>query len=366
MPIPVQTHAEERRKHLAAMQRAVPVTRMVDYGVPLGDALHAHDLVTTDDSARWDEVCERLAARHHGFAEAAEETGQSATAAQAWRAASALLQCAQLAFNQDVPRKGALYEQARTALARHAHLSGDLADLQLSTAHGALHGWTVRPDGATATAAVIILGGLSGWGSVYLDIGRALAARGLLAILAEGPGQGLTRLRGGMHLEERTLPLFSAFLDHAESLGARRFGVWGNSFGGLFAARLAASDRRVQAVCVNGAPMTPSIPTFRTAREQMEAVFGVDDEASLGHRLQWLAMSPRCHRIDAHMLVVQGGRDTLVPLGEQASFFTLVPTYAKATLTWEGGEHTIYNYAQERNARTADWFAERLDPAAAR
>ncbi|MGJ3699881.1 alpha/beta hydrolase family protein [Variovorax sp. AFSI2.2] len=365
MPSPVQSHAEERRKHLAAMQRAVPVTRMVDYGVPLGDALHIHGLIATDDSAGWDEICERLAARHHGFAEAAEKAGRSPTAAQAWRAASALLQCAQLAFNQDVPRKRALYEQAHAALSRHAHLSGDLAEVQLSTTYGALHGWIVRPESVAATAAVIVVGGLSGWGSVYLDIGRALAARGLLAILAEGPGQGLTRLRGGMHLDDRTLPLFSAFLDHAESLGVRRCGVWGNSFGGLFAAQLAARDRRVRALCVNGAPMIPSVPPFRTAREQMEAVFGVDDGISLGHRLQSLAMNPRRHRIDAHLLVVQGGRDALVPLGEQTSYFTLVPAHEKAVLTWADGEHTIYNYAQERNAQAADWFAERLDPAAA-
>ena len=362
---PVQIDADQRRKHLAAMQRAVPATRMVDYGVPLGDALHVHELIAMDASAPWDEICEWLAARHHGLAEAAEEIGKSVTALLAWRAASALLQCAQLAFNQDVPRKRALYEQADAALARHAHLSGDLTKVQLSTAYGGLHGWIVRPEGVAATAAVIVVGGLSGWGSVYLDIGRALAARGLLAILAEGPGQGLTRLRGGMHLDNRTLPLFSAFLDHAETLGIRRCGVWGNSFGGLFAARLAASDRRVRAVCVNGAPMTPSVPSFRTAREQMEAVFGVDSEISLGHRLQSLAMSPRCHRIDAHLLVVQGGRDALVPLGEQTSFFTLVPTHAKTVLTWADGEHTIYNYAQERNARVADWFAEQLDSVAA-
>ncbi|MDP9928182.1 alpha/beta hydrolase family protein [Variovorax paradoxus] len=365
MPSPVQSHAEERRKHLAAMQRAVPVTRMVDYGVPLGDALHTHGLVATDDSAGWDEICERVAARHHGLAEAAEKAGRSPTAALGWRAASALLQCAQLAFNQDVPRKIALYEQAHAALARHAHLSGDLAEVRLPTPYGGLHGWTVRPDGTAATAAVIVMGGLSGWGSVYLDMGRALAARGLLAILAEGPGQGLTRLRGGMHLDDRTLPLFGAFLDHAESLGVRRCGVWGNSFGGLFAAQLAATDRRVQAVCINGAPMTPAVPSFRTAREQMEALFGVDEEASLRHRLQSLGMSPRRHRIDANLLVIQGGCDALVPLGEQASFFTLVPTRPKAVLTWPNGEHTIYNYAQERNARAADWFAEQLNPQAA-
>lgn len=360
MPSPIYIEADERRKHLAAMQRAVPLTRMVDYGVPLGDALDVHESIASEDPASWHEVCQRLANRHRAIALAAEGSGRRETAAQAWRASSALLQCAQLAYNQDVPPKQALYEQAHEALVRHSQLSDDLAEVVLSSGHGQLHGWVVRPRESAPDQAVIVLGGLSGWGGAFLDMGRALAARGVLAILAEGPGQGLSRLRGGMHLDEMTLPLFSAFVDHAESLGTRRFGVWGNSFGGLFSAHLAARDTRVQAVCINGAPMAPVVPSFRTAREQMGSVFGVNDEVSLAQRLSSLGMDAQRHRFNAHMLVVQGGRDALVPLGEQESFFTLAPANTRATFTWGNGEHTIYNYSHERNARVADWFVEKL------
>ena len=360
MPRHSHSEADEHRKHIVAMQRAVPVTRMVDYGVPLGDALDVHESIMAEDPGSWEEVCERLANRHRAIALAAEGTGRRETAAQAWRASYALLQCAQLAYNEDVPRKQALYEQAHEALVRHANLSGDMAELVLSTGHGHLHGWVVRPRDTVAAQAVIVLGGLSGWGGAFLDMGRALATRGVLAVLAEGPGQGLSRLTSGMHVDETTLPLLSAFLDHVETLGARHLGVWGNSFGGLFSAHLAARDTRVQAVCINGAPMAPLVPSLRTAREQMEAIFGVNDEVSLAARLSSLEMNAQRHRINAHMLVVQGGRDALVPLGEQESFFTLTPTDAKATLTWEKGEHTIYNYSQERNSLVADWFAETL------
>ena len=349
---------EERRKHLAALRRAVPVTRMVDYGVPPGDALAVHEATAAEDPPAWDAACEERALRHIRLAEGSREQRQ--TASHAWRAASALMQCAQLAFNADVPRKKALYERAHEAMREHAALSDDLAPVDLPTAAGDLQGWVVSPRSMEARAAVIVLGGSSGWGAAYLDMGRALAARGMLSILAEGPGQGRSRMQGGIHLDVAALPLFGRFLDHAQSLSVDRFGVWGNSFGGLFAAHLAVRDQRVRALCVNGSPMMPVVPTFRTAREQMEAVLGTSSEAVLTERVGALALDPGRHHTGAAMLVVQGGRDAMVPLGSQESFFALSSSGEKSTFTWRDGDHTIYNHAQERSNRIADWFAGRL------
>jgi alpha-beta hydrolase superfamily lysophospholipase len=108
--------------------------------------------------------------------------------------------------------------------------------------------------------------------------------------------------------------------------------------------------------------MAPLVPEFRTAREQMAALFGVEAEAGLEQRLADLRMSRRKHRIDAAMLVVEGGRDPLVALGEQASFFELAAPRRCQLMTWPDGEHTIYNHAEWRNARVADWFCAQLLP----
>jgi alpha-beta hydrolase superfamily lysophospholipase len=92
----------------------------------------------------------------------------------------------------------------------------------------------------------------------------------------------------------------------------------------------------------------------------MAAAFGTPDETALAERLRSLAMDPKSHRIPGSVLVVQGGRDGLLAMGEQASFLALANAERTAVLTWEDGEHTIYNHAQERNALVADWFAEQL------
>lgn len=354
--------ADERRKQLAALHRSVPVTRMVDYGAPLGDALAVHEVTSSERPPDWDDACEELALRHIRLAEECARAHRQLTASQAWRAASALLQCAQLAYNADGSRKMAMYSRANEAMRQHAALSDDLVEIRLQLSAGGLHGWAVSPRGRKASAAVVVLGGLSGWGASYLDMGRALAARGILAVLAEGPGQGLSRMQEGTHLDPSTLPLLSRFLDYALDHSADRLGAWGNSFGGLFAAQLATHDARVRALCINGAPMVPTVPKFRTAREQMAAVFGTTSEAELAERLRAITLEPSRHRTEAGMLVVQGGRDAMVPIGSQDTFFALSPGAAKSTLTWLDGEHTIYNHAQERNDRVSDWFAQQLCP----
>lgn len=348
-----------QKKQLEALRRAVPVTRMVDYGVPLGDALNIHARSACDNAPAWDVLCEQIAQRHLEGANEADIQGHAVTAQQAWRAASALLQCAQLAFNRDGPRKLELYERSHAAFARGARDVSHAEELTVPTPRGNLNGWVVRPTHCVPQAAVLVLGGLSGWGSVYFDMAQALAARGLLAVLGEGPGQGLTRMRSGLHLDTESLPLFKALLDVAAIECGDRVGVWGNSFGGLFAAHVAANDPRVKAVCINGAPFAPTIPSFRTAREQMQAVFGVDEDA-LAEKLAALAMSTARHRIDGAMLVVEGGRDPMVPLGEQRAFLELGRPDRSHVLSWEDGEHTIYNHAAARNALVADWFSDWL------
>jgi alpha-beta hydrolase superfamily lysophospholipase len=181
----------------------------------------------------------------------------------------------------------------------------------------------------------------------------------MLAILAEGPGQGLTRMRGGMHLSSHTLPAFREFLTQAQEQSIANLGIWGNSFGGLFAALTATSDPRVQAVCINGAPMNQLVPPFRTAREQMDAVFGTAHETELHRQLVALSLGEH-DRTDAAMLVLEGGQDPLVPAGSQAAFLALAASGRSELRSWVDGEHTLYNYAQERNAQVADWFSGQL------
>jgi alpha-beta hydrolase superfamily lysophospholipase len=351
-------------KRNEALRRAVPLTRLADYGVAPHDALAIHEQTGAENPREWHEACEEIASRHAQAARQACAGGRLHAGADEWRQAAALYQAAQLAFNVDTPEKAMLYNQARHALRAYAPLAPvahgvSVDELRLSSDQGELYGWLVAPPGGSVTAAVIIIGGLSGWGAAYLGMAMSLARSGMLCLLTEGPGQGSTRMVSGLHLSQGTFPLFRRFVDHAQLLGAQRIGVWGNSFGGLFAARLAVMDPRVKGVCINGAPMHPEVPGFQTAREQMGAVFGSNDEHDLQSHLASLWLDASRDRIDAPVLVVEGGQDPLVPLGEQHAFLALSPRQG-TVMTWDDGEHTIYNHATDRNERICAWFHETL------
>jgi 3-(3-hydroxy-phenyl)propionate hydroxylase len=341
----------DRVKQLDAIRRAIPVTRMVDYGVALATAEIVHRETSESTDRSWDDVCEAHARQLQADNPLSGEVD--------WSAVSALLQCAQLPLNDDAGRKKELYHAAQQAMSSHCATHREIRQLVLDTPTGKIYGWEVAPTGA-AIGGVLIVGGLTGWGSVYLGQAQTLAARGFHVVLAEGPGQGLTRIDTGMTLSHRTSSIFSYFVDHLVSVTGSSIGVWGNSFGGLFAANIAIADSRVHALCVNGAPSSPVVPRFRTARESMYPLFGTTDDDELALTLDNFAIVPSVQRVDGAVLVVGGGADPLVGTKEQDAFLLLTTDDRRSTMFWPDGEHTVYNHSIERNEMVSDWFAEQL------
>ncbi|GAA1698504.1 alpha/beta hydrolase [Streptomyces yatensis] len=351
--------AEDRAKHRAALLRAMPMSRMLDYGMDHGDAVH---LANAAVSEPWHDVATRLAEAQLTRAEAAADRGDAETAVACYRRATASLVFAQMAFNTDHPAKRALYVRLTRAYQAAAELDTELRVERLSIPFRQSHctAWFVSRSGDRPGPTVVIVGGQSGWGPAFHQQAEALARRGLSAVLLEAPGQGDTRMAGGLHLDGNVDQAFSAVLDavHARTGYHGRYGVWGNSFGGLLAARAAVHDSRFGACCVNGANAKPEPLPFRTSREQSRALLGVDtdDEAAAVFRTLWL--DPAVERTSAAMLVLHGGNDPLVSLDQQKVFLDVS---AHPTLrVWDDGDHTMYNHSAERTEFVCDWFRAQL------
>lgn len=344
-----------------AFQRAMPMTRLLDCGMDFADAQSLFRRTSAGEA--WDLVAEALAQAQLRRAAEAAAAGCKVTAAEAQGAALADLLFAQMAFNHDNPRKRALYGQLVAATRQLCEWSeGRMARVELPFAQSHLVGWLVRPQAVQARGTVLVFGGQSGWGVAYLPIARALARRGLATLLAEGPGQGETRLNQGILVDVDMQAAYSRFIDFIASdstLGAP--GIWGNSVGGLWAARTAAVDARIRACCVNGGLAAPVLLPFRTFVEQAGAMLGTDDEAVISENFRRMSFHPARDRIACPLLVLHGGADPLVKPQDLQPFLDAADS-ADATLrVWEDGEHTLYNHASERTAWVADWFAQRLD-----
>ena len=269
---------------------------------------------------------------------------------------------AQMAFNSDTDVKRELYGRLTAAYDDAAAVDDELSVERLAVPFGSsgCAAWLVQPVEARPRPVVVIVGGQSGWGPAYHRQAEALARRGLATVLLETPGQGETRLRGGLHLDGDVDRVFSTVLDLVEQQTgyAGPGGVWGNSFGGLLAARAAVHDDRFTACCVNGAIVDPAPSTFRNAREQSQALLGLESDADVATVFRTLWLDPSQDRMTAGLLVVHGGRDPLVTLEQQRRFLDLS---ADATLrVWDDGEHTIYNHSAERTDMVSDWFCSHL------
>ncbi len=351
---------DEGAKQIEAFRRAMPITRMLDYGMTRSQAERAHR--EAQEGEPWDEALEAIAATSARSAETADAEGRSADAAEDWRASAACLIFAQMAFNFDTDRKRSLYRRmtARFAeFARRAPLAIDKVEVAFGT--GRLFGWHCRKSAQTRAPTVIVFGGMSGWSTAYFAMAEALCERGLACLLVDGPGQGESRLEGRVFLDAGVSKGFALFVDVAREVsGGASVGIWGNSFGGLFAALTAATDSHISACCINGAPTRCDEPPFRTAAEQMAAMFGRADLSGVRDVMSALAFDPTSAALRCPILVLEGGADPLVPLRSQAAFRSGNRDPRSRTLTWQDGEHTIYNHAAERNAAVAEWFGEVL------
>lgn len=335
-------------------------TRMYDYGMLPDDIARMQSL--TAEGVRWDLAAESLADAQEERAGRALEAGHRTTAVEAYRAAVADLIFAQMAFNHDQPRKRELYARIGSLLRALCGI-GESRLERLEPAFGTrrLVGWLVRPPREQALGTVVVFGGQSGWGAAYWRHADALAARGVATILAEGPGQGETRLRHGVFLDVDVPAAYGRFIDVAQedpTLGSA-VGVFGNSVGGLFAALTAAADGRVAACCVNGAPARPALLGRRSFDEQAAAMLGTDDAGRIAANFRRLAFDAATQRIECPLLVLHGGEDVLFDLAAQRPFLDATGT-DQTLRVWPDGDHTIYNHCEERSSYVADWFVDRL------
>ncbi len=350
------TGEEAAAKARAALLGAVPLTRMIDTGMDVGSALRL--VAAVGAGASFDEVAVAEADALLVAASAVAPGLQHLVR----RAAIGALVVAQLAFNGDSERKRELYARITAEVDGLAAIGGGhYRPVQIPFEGSRLYGLLVSPGGDPTPPTVILFGGLNGWGVAYLGVAEALSSAGLACLLVELPGQGNTRALGGLTGGTSTVRAVSTCIDWVEadsSLGDR-VGVWGNSFGGLFAALAAAQDTRIAAACINGAPATPTVPPFRTARELMFPFFGVESVDELAEALETVVFADSGLTIDCPLLVLHGDMDPLANADDQRGFFDAA-TGQRMWREWADGQHTIYNHVTERNAVAANWFAAAL------
>jgi alpha-beta hydrolase superfamily lysophospholipase len=343
-----------------AALRQFSLERTLGYGVDYGDAVELRARVLDGEDWRsaataLAEVCLR---RVHGAPPAAAVPSQVAYL----RRASALLRLSQMMMLTDTPQRRGTYADAADLYARAAELLGDRQRVLIKTDHGVLAGWLVRALGS-AVASVVIIGGIEGYAMDFDSMGEAFAARGVDALLLDGPGQGETRFTHQHYLSANWRSAYDEAIAFLEGRApGRPIGFVGNSMGGSIAMAVAVEDPRIRACCNNGgivAPwmVPPSIGTFFT---KMVAYCGLDDAERAVD--VWRSVTPTSDGPNRGypLLMVHGGKDPMISADLAEMLLRAAPTEDKRMVVFSDGDHCIYNHKVDRDVLVTDWMRARL------
>lgn len=345
-----------------AAMRQFSLERNTGYGIDYPDAIELRARVMKGEA--WQSAATAIAKICLSRAENAPKIAGSPTQIAFLRRASALLRMSQAMMLSDTDERREIFTRAANLYARASVLARDCERVSIEADGKSLVGW-LFPAKGTAVASVIVIGGVEGWAMDFDSMGHALAARGVNALLLDGPGQGETRFVHNHYLSINWRGAYRHALDYLESRSPELpMGFVGNSMGGSFAMAVAVDDVRIRACCNNGGPFAPWLaPQGTTFFAKMIAFCGVEttDEAVD----IWKSVTPLTKGPNAGypLLIVQGAEDPLVSNQIAKLLYNDAPTEDKRMVVFSDGDHCIYRHKQDRDVLVSDWMRSRLSGA---
>ena len=223
------------------------------------------------------------------------------------------------------------YEKMRAAFAGYARLADPPIERIIIPYQGKeVVGYMQLPKGVRPAPLLIAIGGLDGRKENAAIRNEAYLHHAVGYLALDMPGTGETRIL----IEPGAEKVFSAVLDWVgtrSDIDARRVAVYGGSWGGHWAARLAYTEpARIRGAVVQGGPVhTYFQPEWQTkALNTREYLFGLFEARSAVYGVKtldaFLAYGPRMSLItaglidkpSAPMLVINGTKDSQVPIDD--------------------------------------------------
>ena len=332
----------------AALRQFGP-ERLVAYGLAREDADELSSRVAQGDGWRAAacELGDRLPDPGPGVA--------PATAAGILFRKAALARASQMMMIADTAERRDIFARAADLYASAGAIAGDRARLVLRGAQGmTLAGWRFKA--AQPIAAAVVWGGVEGWAMDFAAMGQALAARGIVAYLIDGPGQGETRLDHGLYFGPDWQAHWRAVVDQveAETHGLPLIMV-GNSMGGCLTMTYAPHDPRIRAVCSNGGPLRPP-PLTGELPSKLRKFVVFCGEADAGAVWGALDSGREMACSSQPLLILHGGADPLVTEAEVLEIAARAGADDVRVVVYSDGDHCIYNHPADKHGRIAEWI----------
>lgn len=224
-----------------------------------------------------------------------------------------------------------------------------------------VHGYLCLPARGEPAPVAIVTNGLEGTVQELLVPLLRYHASGLGVLVMEMPGSYAYVHRMSPESEY----VYRRVIDTVTAdprVDARRVGIVGVSFGGYWAARMAAADQRLACAVACGAPTDHSFrPTLGLPDVIIEAlahVTGATNPFSLLRRLRALSLRGRYAEITQPLLVINGDHDTLLSTRDSID---LAAGAAQGDLTlYPDDDHCAMGHYREWLDASQEWLAEQL------
>jgi dienelactone hydrolase len=340
----------------------MPFERLVGGGMTDADARDLHGRV--DHGVTWHEAAEQLGDQNLARARDALDGGHQEGAREGFFSASACYRFGQVPLTDADPQKRPLYRRMLDTFWNAGRLSEPPHErIDVLWRGGSLSGWLIP--GSAPAPVVLQLCGISGSREEYEAGSRYLAARGVAAALVDAPGQGETRLLGGLHFDEHAIDAIRALVDAVASHPAcdGRIGLWGNSAGGWLAVLTAAADPRVTACCVTGGTDCPTeiLDRYPGFVVELQRMTGRDDPGTARAVFDGLAIDADVLRdVQCPLHVVHGTPDRIFRVEGARRIHAGARSLDKTLSEFPDGDHCVTNHSHEKHELVADWFADRF------
>lgn len=319
---------------------------------------------THADWADWHRRWSALGVHHEMRGAESLAAGLAETARVSYRKAAACHHYAEFFYFADIPAKHASRDRV-TALFEHVmpHLDEVVRPLHTSHDGADVPGYLMTPRGAGPWPCVLLVNGLDSAKEVELyAFAREFIARGMAAVVFDGPGQGVQTGRVPMTVDfERVVAAVLAEAVAQPEVDGSRMGIFGVSFGGYLAARAAACVPGFRA-CINlsGGFDHDSFASINSmVREDFRLVFGIPDDAAMSEFARTSLNLRDVPPLRVPLLAIHGELDSIIPIQS-----------CERMLDWAAGETELIRYPAERHVATnyfgdfiprfCDWMAVRL------
>jgi dienelactone hydrolase len=343
-------------------------SRLVLAGLDWGDITNVLKNITKEtthgDWVDWHRRWSDLGAHYEQrFAEEAA-VGHRETARISSQKAAACHHYAEFFFFDDLALKDASRKRVTEVFDRGIpYLREVVRPLTIPYRDVTLPGYLITPRGNGPWPTVVLINGLDSAKEVELfAFARELVARGMAAVVFDGPGQGL--LAGHLPMALDFENVVAAVLDVALRLSdvdADRLGIFGVSFGGYLAARAAAAVPGFRA-CVNlsgGFDHDNYRQINSMVRTDFRFVFDVPDDDVMADICATSLNLRDMPGLSIPLLAIHGELDSIIPM-ESCERMLSWARGDTELIRYQGERHVATNYFGDFIPRFADWLADRL------